>query len=362
MLSALTKQAVHIAQNIAKENRHGDFSSAHMLKALMHNEIGLSAALASWGKDVHYIKEWADMRISQHDKATQLNSSPEGDDSIKKLIEVSDMARLKLGQDQLSPEAILATMCKPNIAFSEDQLKSFPLTENEILQSVLNDVEINTAVFSDSDNGKVNQTKRSNKSDLYKYCKDKTALAEEGKLDPILGRNKEIRQLLEVLPNKAHFNLAKLEAHFDVEIITQNVDDLHERANSKKITHLHGELLKVRSTVDESLVLNWQKDLVLGDVCQKGNQLRPHIVWFGEMVPMLEKAIEITNKADILIIIGTSMQVYPAASLVNYIKPNTPIYYIDPKPSISKNDFNNLTIIKDVASSGTDKLLNLLTD
>ena len=174
--------------------------------------------------------------------------------------------------------------------------------------------------------------------------------------------NQRRRQLLEVAPNKGHYNLVELEKYFDVEIITQNVDDLHERANSKNITHLHGELLKVRSTVDESLVLNWQKDLFLGDVCHKGNQLRPHIVWFGEMVPMLEKAIEITNKADVLVIIGTSMQVYPAASLVNYIKPNTPIFYIDPKPSISKNDFNNLTIIKDVASSGTDKLLNLLTD
>ena len=173
--------------------------------------------------------------------------------------------------------------------------------------------------------------------------------------------NQRRKQLLEVSPNKAHFNLLELEKHFKVEIITQNVDDLHERAGSKNVTHLHGELLKVRSTIDENLVLNWQKDLFLGDLDPKGNQLRPHIVWFGEMVPMLDKAIEITATADVLVIIGTSMQVYPAASLVDYIKPNTPIYYIDPKPSISEYDFNNLTIIKDVASSGTDKLIELLS-
>lgn len=172
--------------------------------------------------------------------------------------------------------------------------------------------------------------------------------------------NQRRKQLLEVSPNKGHFNLVALEKYFDVEIITQNLDDLHERAKSSKITHLHGELLKVRSSTDENIVLDWKKDLILGHLCTKGSQLRPHVVWFGEMVPMLDKAIEITRKADILVIIGTSMQVYPAASLINYIKPNIPIYFIDPKPSVSKNEFNNLTIIKDVASSGTDKLMALL--
>jgi NAD-dependent deacetylase len=172
--------------------------------------------------------------------------------------------------------------------------------------------------------------------------------------------NKRRKQLLEVSPNKAHFNLARLETSFNVEIITQNVDDLHERAGSSKITHLHGELLKARSTIDESDVLDWKKELILGDLCRKKSQLRPHIVWFGEMVPLLEKAAEITKTADILIIIGTSMQVYPAASLVNFVKPNTPIYFIDPKPAILKNDFKNLTIINEVASTGTDKLLLFL--
>ncbi len=174
--------------------------------------------------------------------------------------------------------------------------------------------------------------------------------------------NQRRRQLLTVSPNKAHTNLVDLEKYFDVAIITQNVDDLHERAGSNNVLHLHGELLKARSTTHEYLVYNRNSDIVLGDTCEQNSQLRPHIVWFGEDVPMLEKAIKITMKADILVIIGTSMQVYPAASLIDYIKNNTPIYFIDPKPAVNKNAFNNLTIIKDVASSGTEKLLKKLID
>lgn len=172
--------------------------------------------------------------------------------------------------------------------------------------------------------------------------------------------NQRRRQLLEVTPNKAHLNLADLENIFKVDIITQNVDDLHERAGSSNVLHLHGELLKVRSTKNENLVYPWKKDILLGDTCEENAQLRPHIVWFGEDVPLLEKAVEITLQADILVIIGTSMQVYPAASLVDYVTVNTPIYFIDPNPAVNKNAFNNLTIIKDVASTGTDILLNML--
>lgn len=172
--------------------------------------------------------------------------------------------------------------------------------------------------------------------------------------------NQRRKQLKNVKPNKAHLNLKELENNFNVHIITQNVDNLHEQAKSANIIHLHGELLKVRSTKNPSLVYNWKTDLVLGDVCEENSQLRPDIVWFGEDVPLLEKAAEITLQADILVIIGTSMQVYPAASLINYTKPNVKIYFIDPKPSISENQYNNLTIIKDVASSGTEKLLKLL--
>ncbi|MDX8554171.1 NAD-dependent deacylase [Tenacibaculum sp. 1B UA] len=172
--------------------------------------------------------------------------------------------------------------------------------------------------------------------------------------------NQRRRQLLEVSPNKAHHNLVVLENDFEVTIITQNVDDLHERAGSKNVIHLHGELLKARSTKNKHLVYNWNKDIVIGDVCEEKAQLRPHIVWFGEDVPLLEKAAKITLQADILVIIGTSMQVYPAASLVNYVQHNTPIYFIDPKPAVNKNAFNNLTIIEDVASTGTDMLVEKL--
>lgn len=172
--------------------------------------------------------------------------------------------------------------------------------------------------------------------------------------------NQRRRQLLEVSPNLAHFNLVELEKQFEVSIITQNIDDLHERAGSSNVLHLHGELLKVKSIRDETYIIPWKKDLILGDNCPKGNQLRPHVVWFGEMVPMLEKAAQITMQADILVIIGTSMQVYPAASLINYVSQNTPIYFIDPKPSVSSNSFKNLTIIDNVASTGTEMLKRLL--
>ncbi|MCF6298029.1 MAG: NAD-dependent deacylase [Flavobacteriaceae bacterium] len=172
--------------------------------------------------------------------------------------------------------------------------------------------------------------------------------------------NQRRKQLLQVHPNEAHRLLAVLEKNFDVEIITQNVDDLHERSGSSKVIHLHGELLKVRSTIEENLVYDWNKDLNIGDVCENGNQLRPYIVWFGEAVPMLDTAILKVQKADVLIIIGTSMQVYPAASLIHYIKSNTPIYFIDPKPNISKNSYDNLTIIPEKASEGVKELVDKL--
>ena len=172
--------------------------------------------------------------------------------------------------------------------------------------------------------------------------------------------NKRRQQLFEVEPNEAHHNLKRLESQYEVHIITQNVDDLHERANSSNILHLHGELLKARSSAVNDFICHWEKDINLGDRAEDGSQLRPHIVWFGEDVPLLEKAVEITEEADILVVIGTSMQVYPAASLINFIKDGTSIYFIDPKPFVNKNAFNNLTIIKDVATLGTDKLLKML--
>ena len=175
--------------------------------------------------------------------------------------------------------------------------------------------------------------------------------------------NKRRAQLLTVIPNKAHEILAELEAHFDIHIITQNVDDLHERAGSNKVIHLHGELLKVRSITNENFIIDWKQDLNLGDFDLEGNQLRPHIVWFGEDVPMIEYAIDIVETADILIIIGTSLQVYPAAGLMNYVDQNVPVYYIDPKPATIYDLPNELKVLPLTAVEGMkivkEELLNL---
>ena len=138
-------------------------------------------------------------------------------------------------------------------------------------------------------------------------------------------------QLLQVEPNAAHLALVALEQQFQVTIITQNVDDLHERAGSSHVIHLHGELLKARSTQNEILVYEWRQDIRIGDTCTLGSQLRPHIVWFGEAVPKMEEAIAAMPDADIVIIIGTSMQVYPAAGLVHYASKFSNKFYIDPQ-------------------------------
>ena len=174
--------------------------------------------------------------------------------------------------------------------------------------------------------------------------------------------NQRRRQLLKVKPNRAHKELAKLEKQFQVQIITQNLDDLHERAGSKNILHLHGELLKVRSTLDKNLIYPWHKDLKIGNLCEKKTQLRPHIVWFGEQVPMINKAIDLVANSDIFIIIGTSLQVYPASGLIEYLQPKTPIFLIDQKPSITEKQFTNLTVIKENASKGVQILTKLLSE
>tara|TARA_R110000868_G_scaffold91812_1_gene254376 strand:+ start:88 stop:765 length:678 start_codon:yes stop_codon:yes gene_type:complete len=171
--------------------------------------------------------------------------------------------------------------------------------------------------------------------------------------------NQRRRQLLEVEPNSGHINLAKLEKNFKVSIITQNVDDLHERAGSNHVVHLHGELLKARNTVDEFSIIDWKTDIKLGDTCPNGYQLRPHIVWFGEAVPMIESAINICMTADILAIIGTSMQVYPAASLMHYSPEGIPIYLIDPKPTI--NSKPNLTVIAETATLGIKQFIEFIS-
>lgn len=143
--------------------------------------------------------------------------------------------------------------------------------------------------------------------------------------------NQRRKQLFEVEPNAGHFGIAELEKWFNVTVITQNVDDLHERAGSSNVIHLHGELRKVRSTFDENLIYTldgWE--LKMGDKCEQGSQLRPHIVWFGEAVPAFYEAIPVVEKADVLVVIGTSLAVYPAAGLVNYAKPGANIFVVDP--------------------------------
>ncbi len=167
------------------------------------------------------------------------------------------------------------------------------------------------------------------------------------------------KQLFEVEPNDGHKAIVELEEHYDVNIVTQNVDDLHERAGSKNILHLHGEMKKVRSTIDESLVYeldHWE--LKKGDLCEKGSQLRPHIVWFGEAVPAISEAVNIVSQADILIIIGTSLAVYPAASLIDYAQTNIPIYYID----LNANDFSFKSNVKCIAERAGQAIPKLVEE
>lgn len=142
--------------------------------------------------------------------------------------------------------------------------------------------------------------------------------------------NARRRQLKEVQPNAGHYAIAALEKEFDVDVVTQNVDNLHERAGSSKVLHLHGELTKCRSIKDPTYVVDWEGDVKIGDLCPKGGQMRPHIVFFGEEVPLLSKAARIIESADILIVAGTSLAVYPAAGLVRYAPSNAKIYVIDP--------------------------------
>ncbi len=173
--------------------------------------------------------------------------------------------------------------------------------------------------------------------------------------------NQRRRQLKTAKPNDAHLALAELEQKYDVTIVTQNVDDLHERAGSKNIIHLHGELNKARSTVDENLIYELDgSDITINCRCEKGSQLRPHIVWFGEMVPMMDEAIKHSLSADIFIVIGTSLVVYPAASLLEFVKDDISIYLIDPnKPEIYFRR-NNLTFIQKKAGRGTRELVDKL--
>lgn len=171
--------------------------------------------------------------------------------------------------------------------------------------------------------------------------------------------NERRKALVEAEPNSAHLALAKLQEKFDVQIITQNVDNLHERAGSSKVLHLHGELMKARCTVHEEDIYELEHwELKEGDLSKNGHQLRPHIVWFGEAVPAIEEAVPLVNTADILLVIGTSLNVYPAAGLINYTKPGASIYVIDPgEPAgIASMD---VTFIQKTATEGMKEFMNI---
>ncbi len=172
--------------------------------------------------------------------------------------------------------------------------------------------------------------------------------------------NERRKQLLEVEPNQGHFALAGAEKDFDVYIITQNVDDLHERAGSTNILHLHGELKKSRSSIDPYLIYDidgWE--LKMGDLCEKGSQLRPHIVWFGEAVPAMMDAIQLAKMADIFAVVGTSLNVYPAAGLIDYAPVNAPIYLVDPN-DIPIQTWHEVIFIKEKASTGVPRMLEMI--
>jgi len=168
--------------------------------------------------------------------------------------------------------------------------------------------------------------------------------------------NQRRKQVMEAKPNAAHNFIAELQKEFDVHVITQNIDDLHERAGSKKVLHLHGEIMKARSTVDDKLIYPLKKpEIKLGELCEKGSQLRPHIVWFGEMVPEMEKAYTITELAELFVVVGTSLNVYPAAGILNYVNHNTPKWLVDPG-EFNLDYIRNLKHIKETAVNGISAL------
>ena len=195
------------------------------------------------------------------------------------------------------------------------------------------------------------------------YRFEEVASPEAWQRDPALVLefyNMRRKIVFEAEPNDGHKALVSLEKAYNVHIITQNVDDLHERAGSSQVLHLHGEIKKARSTVDPSLVYELKHwELKLGDRCEKGSQLRPHIVWFGEPVPEFSKAINIARKADIFIIVGTSLNVYPAAGLIHYVPTDSPKYYIDPSPQ-STHSVYGLEIISETAGKGLPPLVEKL--
>jgi NAD-dependent deacetylase len=171
--------------------------------------------------------------------------------------------------------------------------------------------------------------------------------------------NKRRQNVRDSAPNEGHYALAELAQTCDVQIVTQNIDDLHERAGSQNVLHLHGEILKVKSSVDEELVYEWPGDLHLGDLCEKGSQLRPHVVWFGEAVPLMEIAARIVLEAEVLVIVGTSLNVYPAAGLIEYAAPDCRKFLVDPNIP-EQVDQRNIECVAEGAGTGISKVIKMI--
>lgn len=206
LYSEETRLAVKIAQSIAKEYHNAEFSAGHLLQGILHNDVGLASYLASIGTDIHYLRDWAEIRIEMYPKAGVIAGTPSGDTSVMKIFEVADVARLKLSEDTLTPLCVLVAMTKPGVAFTEEQLKSFPLTETELLQANIKEQEsIEQAINPGASSASSHAATTGNA--LLKFCVDKTALAREGKVDPIVGRERETRMIAEILGRRTKPNV-----------------------------------------------------------------------------------------------------------------------------------------------------------
>lgn len=209
LFSSELKRAIHIAQAVAKEHYHSGFTAAHLLKGVLHHDIGLSAMLVSWGIDIHYMQDWADVRIEKLPKSARTETEPRGDASVQAIIEVADVVRMKLGEDLVSPLAAFIAMARPGVGFSKEQLKAYPVTETELLGKALGASAVDRAITPVGVAGKAgassNEAKRGQA--LTKFCADQTALAQEGKLDPVIGRDKETRTIVEILGRRTKPNV-----------------------------------------------------------------------------------------------------------------------------------------------------------
>ena len=206
-LSDTTKQAITIAQALAKEYQNAQFTPGHLLHALLHRDIGLRALLESLGQDVPYLQEWAEVRIENLSKNTQIPEAPAGDAKVSAALEEADLVRLKLNEDEITPLALLAALAKPNVAFTADQLKTFHLRSDELLATAVAEQAIQEAIASPSSNGSPTPSAPTKSKALFKYCVDRTSLAREGRTDPIIGRDRETRMMVEILGRRTKPNV-----------------------------------------------------------------------------------------------------------------------------------------------------------